>query len=98
MEVHGFDWDDGNREKCQDHGLSLDQIQSVIRNDLKVMINTNHLTREERYHAVGKTEEGRFVFVVFTFRTGQIGKLIRPISARFMHQKEIDQYESQTKA
>ena len=98
MEFHGFDWDDGNREKCQNHGLSLDQIERVFRNDLKVMVNTNHLTSEERYHAVGKTEEGRYVFVVFTFRSGTAGKLIRPISERYMHQKEIDQYESQTKA
>lgn len=98
MNVQGFDWDRGNREKCQNHGLSLAEIESVFRGDLKVMINTKHLTNEERYHGVGKTEQGRHVFIVFTFRSGYAGTLIRPISARFMHQKEIDHYENQTKA
>lgn len=97
MNVQGFDWDIGNKEKCQNHGLSLAEIESVFHGDLKVMINTKHLSYEERYHGVGKTKQGRYVFIVFTFRSGQSGILIRPISARFMHQKEIDHYENQTK-
>lgn len=37
---------------------------------------------------------GRYVFLVFMPRTVQGRKLIRPISARYMHKKEIDHYES----
>lgn len=98
MEVQGYAWDDGNRSKCQNHGLSLEEIESVFRHEPNIMMNTKHFTIEERYHAVGKTDLGRYVFIVFTFRERKDGTLIRPISARYMHQKEIDHYEDQTKA
>ena len=28
--VSGFDWDDGNQEKCLKHGLTLEEIESVF--------------------------------------------------------------------
>ncbi|HLF64172.1 MAG TPA: BrnT family toxin [Saprospiraceae bacterium] len=97
MEVQGFEWDDGNRKKCQSHGLSLEEIESVCFNQPRVLVNAKHISDEERFHAVGLTEDGRHVYIVFTFRKSTDGTLIRPISARFMHQKEIDHYEKQTK-
>jgi hypothetical protein len=36
---------------------------------------------------------GRPLFVAFTLRTRDNRQLIRPISARFMHAKEIAAYE-----
>jgi uncharacterized DUF497 family protein len=24
----GFDWDDGNREKCQKHGVALEEVET----------------------------------------------------------------------
>jgi len=26
----GFDWDDGNREKCRKHGMTLAEIEHVL--------------------------------------------------------------------
>jgi uncharacterized DUF497 family protein len=26
----GFDWDDGNRKKCQKHGVTLDEIEAAL--------------------------------------------------------------------
>lgn len=48
---------------------------------------------EPRMKAIGRTEAGRYVFLVFMLRevTGQT--LLRPISARYMHRREIDRYE-----
>lgn len=46
--------------------------------------------------AIGKTPEGRYVFLVFMLRKQGAAALLRPISARFMHQKEIDHYERQS--
>jgi len=46
--------------------------------------------------AIGRTADGRFVFLVFMLRKPDSKTMIRPISARYMHQKEIDHYESQT--
>lgn len=51
---------------------------------------------EPRMRAIGKTTTGRFVFLVCMLRRLGRKTLIRPISARYMHQKEIDHYESQT--
>ena len=28
MQFDGFDWDDGNRGKCQMHGVSIKEIES----------------------------------------------------------------------
>jgi uncharacterized DUF497 family protein len=50
---------------------------------------------EPRMRAIGRTKAGRFVFLVFMLRQDDVKTLLRPISARFMHQKEIDHYENQ---
>jgi len=92
--VSGFDWDDGNRVKCQSHGLTLGEVEAVFRSRPLVTPDIAHSLRETRFIAVGRpSPAGRPVFVAFTMR--QVGgeTLIRPISARFMHAKEIAQYE-----
>jgi uncharacterized DUF497 family protein len=93
MQVAGFDWDEGNRSKCREHGVSLAAIESVFRSSVAVQPNPLHSKSEERFKAIGRSEAGRWIFVVFTVR----GKrLLRPISARFMHEKEVEHYEKET--
>lgn len=48
---------------------------------------------EPRMRAIGKSKAGRYLFIVFMLRAIDGMTLIRPISARYMHQKEIDRYE-----
>jgi uncharacterized DUF497 family protein len=98
MEVGGlkFDWDDGNREKCQKHGLSVEEIESLFQTPLSVFPDPEHSGEEERFIGIGKTDRERSVLVVFTLRTKDETALIRPISARYMHKKEIDHYEKET--
>ena len=96
MKVHrhrvaGFDWDEGNRKKCQKHGVSVKAIEGLFAGT--VAINPDPSITEHRFRAIGKTEGGRHVFLVFTFRKHEAGMLIRPISARYMHNKEIVLYE-----
>jgi uncharacterized DUF497 family protein len=55
---------------------------------------TDPHSRKQRMRAIGKTRSGRYVFLVFMPRTIHGRTLIRPISARYMHKKEIDHYES----
>jgi hypothetical protein len=50
---------------------------------------------ENRFCAVGQTGNGRKVFLVFTLRRKGDKQLIRPISARYMHKKEIESYEKE---
>lgn len=46
--------------------------------------------------AIGKTEAGRYVFLVFMLRESDGVVKLRPISARYMHQKEVQHYEGKS--
>ena len=91
--VIDFDWDDGNWPKCGKHGVSRKEIEEVLLGEPMVMEDP-HPT-ESRMRAIGKTGAGRYVFLVFMYRDVQWQQKLRPISARYMHQKEIDYYENQ---
>jgi uncharacterized protein len=55
----------------------------------------SHSAAEDRLIAVGRTQQGRPVFVAFTLRTQQGRRVIRPVSARYMHAKEVANYEKE---
>lgn len=93
--VAGFDWDGGNRAKCRKHGLSLAEIESLFRRSIAVFPDPAHSRAEARFKAIGATDAGRRVLIVFTLRTRNGETLIRPISARYMHRKEIDYHEEE---
>ncbi|QXR34711.1 BrnT family toxin [Alcaligenes aquatilis] len=94
MEIHGLDWDDGNWPKCGKHGVTREEIEQVFLGGPAVM--PDPFPDEPRMRAIGKTVAGRYVFLVFMFRKVGGQTKLRPISARFMHQKEIDHYEQKT--
>jgi uncharacterized DUF497 family protein len=91
----GFDWDAGNRSKCRKHGLSVAQIERLFESSVAVLPDVGHSQREPRFRAIGRDANGRAVFVVFTMRQRAGALLIRPISARYMHRKEIASYEKE---
>jgi uncharacterized protein len=91
--VGGFDWDVGNRDKCLKHGVSIDEIEAVFRNRHHVFPDPAHSAAETRLLAIGTGGSGRYVFVAFTLRQRGHDRLIRTISARYMHAKEITHYE-----
>ncbi len=93
--VSGFDWDTGNRAKCQKHGVSVDEIEGLFARPVMILPDTAHATTEERLRAIGRTQAGRYVFLVFTVRERGGQTFIRPISAGYMHRKEIDSYEKE---
>jgi uncharacterized protein len=93
--VQGFDWDDGNREKCQKHGVSIAEIEALFMNAPRIAPDPKHSDDEDRMIAVGRTNAGRPVFVAFTIRTKN-RRLIRPVTARYMHAKEIAAYEKES--
>ncbi|MDR2613909.1 MAG: BrnT family toxin [Candidatus Accumulibacter sp.] len=93
MKINGFDWDCGNWPKCGKHGVSREEIEQVFLGTPAVM--PDPFPDEPRGRAIGKTIAGRYVFVVFMPREIDGQTKLRPISARYMHQKEIEHYESQ---
>lgn len=89
----GFDWDNGNREKCQRHGVSITDIEALLRGNPGIAPDLKHSDEEDRYIAVGRNPAGRSMFVAFMYRMEGAARLVRPISARYMHKKEAEQYE-----
>ena len=97
LSVVGFEWDEGNWPKCGKHGLSRAEIESVFEGELAVHPDPAHSQTEERLLAIGQTESGRYALVAFTLRRSGEQTRIRPISARYMHRKEVEHYERQRK-
>jgi len=93
--VAGFDWDEGNRAKCTRHGVSINEIESVFQGEVWVFPDVAHSDRESRLLGIGRTTAARFVFVAFTLRVRDGERWIRPISARYMHAKEIRHYQAE---
>jgi uncharacterized protein len=93
--IAGFDWDRGNYAKCQKHGVSVSEIEALFSRPVILLPDDEHSTTETRFKAIGKTEAGRYIFLVFTLRERRGKRYIRPISVRYMHRQEIDSYEEE---
>jgi hypothetical protein len=89
-----FDWNDGNREKCRKHGVRLNEIEEALKHDaMMILPDVKHSDAEDRFIAMGRAENGRYLFVAFTLRKIHGDNWIRPVSARYMHEKEVKKYE-----
>ena len=85
--IAGFEWDAGNARKNEKHGVSMAEAEQVFFNAPLLMIeDTKHSGGEPRFHALGRTDDGRLLHIAFTVRSD--GRKIRVISARDMHRKE----------
>jgi len=90
--ISGFDWNDGNARKNEKHGVGQSDAEEVFFNQPLLLLNdARHGGQESRFHALGKTHDGRRLHITFTLR--QDNTLIRVISARAMHRKERTIYE-----
>lgn len=89
----GFNWDKGNaRKSVSKHCVSQAEAEQIFFNQpLLVLPDLQHSQQELRYHALGRTDDNRLLHITFTLRGG--GRLIRIVSARDMHRKEMAFYE-----
>lgn len=87
----GFDWDEGNVLKnWVKHRVTAAECEQIFFNrPLVVAEDIGHSQAEGRMYALGQTDGGKLLLVVFTFRRN----LIRVISARGMSKKERKEYE-----
>ena len=92
-QIEGFDWDQGNIEKNRErHRVSLVECEDVFFNrPLVVAEDTGHSKSEGRYYALGGTNDGQPLFIVFAIRNNKI----RVISARDMNRKERRVYREE---
>lgn len=94
-DVEGFEWDSGNLDKNwkRHKVLNIEAEQVFFLEPLLVSVDEEHSSvGERRYRALGRTESGRLLFVVFMVRN----KEIRVISARDMSRKERRIYNETT--
>lgn len=89
-----FDWDDGNVGKCGKHGLTVTDIEYALSTGARTAPDTVHSVAEQRFIAIGLAPSGRPVFVAYCWR----GAKLRPISARYMHAREVARYEEAFRA
>jgi uncharacterized protein len=87
-----FEWDDNKAESnALKHGITFEEAVTVFADpDLMFTQDSQHSQGEEREWAIGATENGSIVVVVFTLRNKQI----RIISARNATKMEYQSYES----
>ena len=76
------------RQAAEDHA---EEIEEVLSGTPAVM--PDPFPEEPRMRAIGTTAAGRHVFLVFMLRQIDGETRLRPISARYMHQKEIAHHE-----
>jgi uncharacterized protein len=82
----GFQWDEGNRNKNQvRHRVGWVECEQVFFSEpLVAAMDQQHSQVELRYYVLGRTRDGRLLFVACTVQE----QLIRVISARPMSRRE----------
>lgn len=93
--IAGFNWDEGNLSKCRRHGVTIDEIEAAFRGVMRLLPDAAHSVAETRYLAIGRSISGRHLLISITYRQIDKRRFVRPISARFMHAKEVRFYEEQ---
>jgi uncharacterized DUF497 family protein len=89
-----FEWDEGNKDKnLEKHGIGKEAIEALFHAQPFFTDDTRHSRQEQRFVAVGISGVGRWMMVSFTIRTIAGKRFLRPISARYMHAKEVKYYE-----
>jgi uncharacterized DUF497 family protein len=93
--ITGFEWDKGNEQKNVNHGVTPAEAEQFFLNEPTIITpDVLHSGSEQRYRALGMTNDERLLTVIFTLRSNDT--LFRVISARDMHRKERAIYEHET--
>ena len=95
FKCEGFDWDEYNAQKNWiKHGINTSECEQVFFNwPFRTAEDAEHSGSEKRYYALGKTDEGKLIFIIYTIRHN----FIRVISARPMSRKERKRYKKHEK-
>ncbi len=90
--VSSFEWDEANISHIAKHNVIPDEAEEVFSDVDNVQDeNIGHSTVEKRFLIIGKSQEGRLLYQIFTRR----GDKIRVISSRDINKKEVALYEKE---
>ncbi len=95
LRVTGFDWDGGNRAKCQKHGVSIVEIEALFIGNPRVAPAPETFGGRGPHDRRGTNQRRKAPVCGFTLRTKNRRRLIRPVTASYMHAKEIAAYEKE---
>ena len=88
--LEGFEWDTGNLTKNpKKHRISNEEAEEIFFREPWVAEASRPEDREPRWAALGRSERGRVLRIVFTVRA----RKLRVISARSANKKETIDYE-----
>lgn len=92
MEDVEFEWDDEKAERnLEKHSVTLKEGATIFNDSLILMIiDPDHSIHEERHLALGMSDQGRLLVVIYTER----GVLNRLISCRKASNLERKAYEN----
>lgn len=65
LRITGFEWDDANTEHIARHNVDPDEAEQILQNRPVI-----RRSRSGRYVAIGQTDEGRYLVVVFEVYRG----------------------------
>ena len=86
-----FGWDKWNIDKNKlKHNVNNKEAEEAFYDNKKVIYKDEfHSEKESRNILIGKTREGRLLYIAFTERNGKV----RVISVRDINKKEVKFYE-----
>ena len=83
-----FDWDDGNVDHLARHGVTPEEAEEALLDPARIGVPAYSVEGEVRRAALGATEDGRVLFVVFTRR----GRKVRIVTGRDATSREKRRY------
>lgn len=89
--ITGFEWDKGNLDKSyKKHGITHKEAEELFLDENVFLVeDIKHSQKEERFIAIGNTNQKGFLFSGFRVRNNKI----RIVSARKANKKERRRYE-----
>jgi uncharacterized protein len=73
-----FEWDDGNVDHIGRHGLAPQDAEEALLDPYRLGAGAYNVGGERRSAVIGATEDGRILFVVYTWRD----RKVRVVTAR----------------
>ena len=91
MKIQNISWDQETVDHIATHGISPEEVEEVLFNDHDIPVILRG--KENKYLTYGKTDNGRFLFVVWVSKY----RKTRIITARDMTKKEKQFYRKRKK-
>lgn len=88
-EITDFDWDEFNIKKVWAHGVIPEDAEEVLYNDPLV-----RRTHSRRFIALGQTDEGRYLIVIYELKKPTVVRIISAWNAK-LNQRRKYQKEKQ---